>query len=242
MNNGRPQNGAEKLVWDVFAGREEEARAQFSRLRLGNMLSAEPKQRRPRSSMLVKLAAFTCALFMLGSWAGNLSVPGYDDGQQITIELPADWVPDQYPFWAAVFSNHAEKLLDHGGHSLVVDYSQNGEGRYFIQLGLIGVDYQQANEWIRAVMDAEPEVGALQYSIDQPPVRYRVRVAEMIAFKLGSIETIERNVVLAWLSAQHPAPRKASAQPPSEGGMQVRHVYLIAQPQDYAKRVSMLDF
>jgi hypothetical protein len=231
MNDfNRPQNEAEKLMWDVYSGRAQEAREQSSRLRLENMLRAtqRPPQRRAMP-LLLKIATFICALLVLGSWAGSLSVPGYDDGQQITIELPRGWVPAQYPYWVGLFSKHADGLLEHGGHSLVVDYSRNSDGSYYLQLGLIGVDYQQANEWIRSVMATVPDVNNATYSITQPMVRYRVRVADMIAYKLGSTEAIERNVVLAWLSTQHE-------------NLQARHVYLIAQPKDYAKRVSRLDF
>ncbi len=227
--NNKPESQAEKMIWEVFAGREQEAESKFSRLRLENSLRAEVRRPvSPGMNVFVKVSAFMCALLIFGGWAGNLSVPSYDDGQQIIIELPDNWVAAEYPYWVGVFSNHADELLEHGGHSLVVDYSQNEDGSYFLELGLIGVDYQQANEWIRSVMESEPEVQGL-YSMTQPMVRYRVRVADMIAFRLGSSEAVERNVVRAWLSDGNEA-------------LAPRHVYLIAQPKDYARRVSMIDF
>jgi hypothetical protein len=90
---------------------------------------------------------------------------------------------------------------------------------------LLGVDYSQANDWLRGVINDIPELQDTPYAITQPQVPYRVSVRDMLGYRLfGNSEVMERNVVRAWLSI----------------GDRPRHVYLVTQSSDYARRVSML--
>lgn len=225
------QSCAERLIGEVFAGREREADPQIARLHLEHRLnSARQRRGAVRQQRLVrtslKVTAFLLGLLILGGWASNLELPAWDDGQRITLRLPADFVPAAYPHWVAIFANHATELAGSGGHSLVVDYKSNADGSYSLELGLLGVDYSHANEWLRGVMEEVAELEGTPYAITQPLVPYRVSVREMLAFRLlGHSEAVERNVVRAWLAT----------------GDKPRHIYLIAQPKDYAKRISMLD-
>ena len=144
------------------------------------------------------------------------------DAQQITIAMPDSFSPGSYPHWVAVFANHSDSLQQAGGHSLVVDYVKDADGRYYLKLGIIGIGYTEANEWIRAVMAKVPEIDGTPYALTQPLVPYRVTVRDMIAYGLGSTEAVERNVALAWL----------------ESGSRPKHIYLISRPKEYAERVS----
>jgi len=226
-----PSSSAERLVTEVFAGRAAEADVPMARLHLETRFRTAREQRRGQQQQRlvrtsIKVAAFVTALFVLGGWASGLELPSWDDGQRITLQLPADFVPAAYPHWVAIFANHAAELGKSGGHSLVVDYKIGSDNSYYLELGLLGVDYSRANEWVRSVMSDVPELSGTPYAITQPLVPYRVSVREMVAFRLfGHSESVERNVVRAWLAT----------------GDRPRHIYLIAQPKDYAKRVSALD-
>lgn len=225
--NRNPQSPAEKLIAGVFAAREQAADPVIVRLRLERQLAAEP---RPRPAMRVglKLAAFLTALVLLGGWASNLPVPAWDNGQQIMLALPQTFTPANYPHWVALFGKQASALGRAGGHSLVIDYKRSADGRYYLVLSLLGVDYAQANEWIRSVMARTPELQT-PYSISQPILPYSMTVREMLSYKLGSRSVVERNVLRAWHYA---------GERPTKNGF----ICIIAQPSDYARRVSMVDY
>lgn len=223
-----PDSLAEKLISTVFAGREREADPVIARLRLERALAMQPV-RRPLVRNTIKVAAFLLGLVLLGSWASGLSVQAWDDGQQITLQLPAEFTPGAYPFWVAIFANNARSLSEQGGHSLVVDYFQGRDSSYYLQLGLLGIDYSKANEWLRQVMTAVPELHGIPYAITQPLVPYRVTIGDMLAYRLGDGNDEERSVVQAWAAAgQYPT--------------STSFIYLIARPKDYQKRVSVLDY
>jgi hypothetical protein len=225
--NFRPCNGAEALVRDVFEQLERDADPQIARLHLANRLrrGTEPRPRHVVRPVL-RLTAFLAGLMLLGSWAGNLEFSGLGDGQQVTLHAPRDFNPCNYPHWVAVFASHSDELAQQGGHSLIVDYSRAEDGSYMFQLSLLGVDYSVANEWIRDVIGDTPELTGATYAVTQPLVSYGVSVKEMLAYKLGLGSAVERRVVEAW---------EVSGNAPSGNGM----LYLIAQPKDYAQRVSM---
>lgn len=216
----RPQSAAEKMIAAVFAGRAAEADTQVARLRLDNQLKR--REHRPRVRNWIKAAAIVTALALLGSWASGLPLPTYGDAQQITIEMPNSFSPASYPHWVAVFANHASSLQQAGGNSLVVDYVQGKDGKYYLKLGILGIGYTEGNEWIRQVMADVPELSGKPYALTQPLVPYTVSVRDMIAYSLGSTEAVERNVALAWL----------------QSGSNPKHIYLISRPKDYAERVS----
>jgi hypothetical protein len=216
----RPQSAAEKMIAEVFAGRAAEADTQVARLRLDNQLKR--REHRPRVRNWLKAAAVVTSLALLGSWASGLPLPTYGDAQQITIEMPDSFTPASYPHWVAVFANHAKSLQEAGGNSLVVDYVQGRDSKYYLKLGILGIGYAEGNEWIRDVMRAEPELAGKPYALTQPLVPYTFTVRDMIAYSLGSTEAVERNVARAWL----------------ETGSHPKHIFLISRPKEYAERVS----
>jgi hypothetical protein len=222
MNNydPQPQNAAERVISDVFGTRMAETDSQVARLRLDNQLKR--REHRPRVRNWLKAAAFVTALVLLGGWASGLPLPAYGDAQQITIAMPDTFSPASYPRWVAIFANHSESLKEAGGHSLVVDYVQGPGSEYYLKLGIIGIGYSEANEWIRGVMADVPEIDGTPYALTQPLVPYTVTVRDMIAYSLGSTEAVERNVALAWL----------------ESGSNPKHIFLISRPKEYAERVS----
>ena len=202
---------AELLIDSVFRGREAEADTTIARLRLGHRLDSVRPAPRLRNS--IKVMAVLTGLLLLGSWASGLPVHSMDDAQQITLMLPGEWSIDQYNYYTALFANRSNELKELGGHSLVVDALSDAQGKYYLQLGILGINYTEANEWIRQVMIREPELVGSAYSITQPMVPYSLTVRDMLAFKLGSTIPIESNVVRAWYSVdKHPS-----------------HIYLISR-------------
>ena len=221
-----PESTAERLIGHVFSGREREADPDIARLRFERLLAESP--RKPRVRSWLKAAAFVTALIVLGGWATTLPVAGWDDGQQITVAMPASFTPSSYPYWVAVFANRADKLGLGEAHSLVVDYRVNEGGEYYLQLGILGTNYTQANEWVRGVMADVPELSGLPYSVTQPLVPYRCTVRDMLVYRvLGRTDVLERDVVEAWLSSGEELPR---------------HVFIVSRTADYAKRVSRMDY
>ena len=201
--NMKPASGAERLLHQLFRDLEHEADAQIARQRYANLL--RQSQRAPRHPLHMrggfKAALVTAALALMGSWAGNIPVAGWDDGQQITIELPARFEPSSYPRWVATFANHSDELGAVGGHSLVVDYYGDGDGKYYIRLNVLGITYSAANEWVRSVTGEVPELNGAPYAITQPLVPFRKSIAEMLAYRLGPVDKVERSVVDAWRTA-----------------------------------------
>lgn len=223
--NAKPDSAAERLIEGLFNRLEGECNEPAVRLRLERQLAGG--KRRSRISTAVKLLAFATGLLLLGGWASQASVAGWDDGQLITIQAPDGFTPASYPYWAGLFANGAQALEQHGGQSLVVDYRLDQEGEYYLQLGIIGVNYSAANSWLRDVMAETPALRDRAYSITQPLVPYNVSVREMIAFALfGDSSAEERKVISAWRAA----------------GERPQHIFLIAKTSDYAKRVSMLEY
>jgi hypothetical protein len=219
----KPDGVAERLIAGVVRELSQRADPQIARLRLERRLKNAP--RRSHVSTAVKVLAFFTGLILLGGWASQQSFAPWDDGQLITLKAPAEFVPAEYPRWTAVFANHTEKLYNMGGHSLVVDYKQLDDGDYYFQLGIIGISYSEANDWLRGVMADVPALSGTPYSVTQPLLPYQLSVREMIAFDLfGDNLGEERKVVAAW---------RAAGEWPS-------HIYLIAKSKDYPRRVSML--
>lgn len=230
--NTKPENNAERLIRGVFDRLAGEADPVIARLQLENTLSRRPRRRRVRTA--IKVLAFITGLLVLGGWASGAPVIGWDDGQLITIEAPDSFIPASYPHWVGVFANHAEALEEHGGQSLIVDYRQGTDETYFLQLGIIGVSYSEANDWLRDVMRAVPELKGTPYTITQPLLPFRVSVREMVAFSLlGQTEAEERKVVEAWRAAEAQRQRVRMG----------RHaqIALIARTND-CRRVSMVGF
>lgn len=229
--NAKPHSGAERLLEQLFRDLEREADVQVARLRLENQLRRASQ--RPRSPFSMrprfKAALVLTMLALAASWAGSLPVAGWDDGQRITIELPGGFEPAGYPRWVATFANHSDKLSAAGGHSLVVDYYGDGRGTYYVQLNVLGIDYGKANDWVRSVMDAVPELKGAPYAITQPLVPYKQNIAEMLAYRLGPVESLERSVVDAWRTA---------GEMPSRDSF----IYIIARPDQDARRVSMVEY
>lgn len=230
MNEARhnPHSTAEKLIKDTFSVLEQRADPVIARLHFEHRLK-EQFPRRPRVRVWLKLAAYLTALVLLGGWATNMPLPAWDDGEQITFALPDSFTPSDYPHWVAVFANHADELRPAGGHGLVVDYKEGRDGAYYLELGLVGVGYAQANDWIRRTLSRIPELRGTPYAINQPVLPYRTTVGRMIAYKLGGRDAVERYVLEAW---------KDAGENPSKNGF----VYVIARPSDYARRVSMIDY
>jgi hypothetical protein len=222
--NAKPDGAAENLIGGLFSRLEGECNPRAARLRLERRLD---KPRRRRIGTAVKILAFVTGLLLLGGWASQAPVAGWDDGQLITIEAPDGFTPASYPYWAALFANHAQALEEHGGQSLVLDYRLGRNDDYYLQLGIIGVNYSEANAWLRDVMAETPALSNRPYTITQPLVPYNVSVREMIAFALlGDSSAEERKVVSAWRAA----------------GERPQHIFLIAKTSDYARRVSMLEY
>jgi len=222
--NTKPDCAAEHLIGGLFSRLEGECNPRATRLRLERRLD-KPRQRRVGTA--VKILAFVTGLLLLGGWASQAPVAGWDDGQLITIEAPDGFTPAAYPYWAALFANHAQALEEHGGQSLVLDYRLGQSDDYYLQLGIIGVNYSEANAWLRDVMAETPALSDRPYTITQPLVPYNVSVREMVAFALlGDSSAEERKVVSAWRAV----------------GERPQHIFLIAKTSDYAKRVSMLEY
>ena len=228
--NNNPQNEAEKLIFGLLGTLEREVDPQITRLHLENRLRRNDVPRRRPLRLGFRLAALATALVIIGAWSSGLELTPYDDAQQISMLLPADFVPANYPHVLGIFSKYATELADVGGHSLVVDYEQNTEGRYVLELGIIGVDYGIANDWIRRVMEREVWLTGSPYSIDQPLVPYRVKVRDMLAYQMGDHSVIERNVVRAWQEMQG---QDRSVIEPSD-------ITLIGREKDYMRKVSMV--
>jgi hypothetical protein len=227
----KPQSGGERLLHQLFRDLEHEADAQIARQRYANLLRQSTRAARHPLHMRggFKAALVTAALALMGSWAGNIPVVGWDDGQQITIELPNQFEPASYPRWVATFANHGSKLGAAGGHSLVVDYFSNGDRAYYIRLNVLGINYGAANDWVRSVTSEVPELSGARYAITQPLVPFRKSITEMLAYRLGPVDNIERSVVDAW---------RAAGEMPSRNSF----VYIIARPDQDARRVSMVEY
>jgi hypothetical protein len=234
--NFGPVNDAEQLVHNVFAQLEQEADPQIAQLHYENQLRrfvAEAKNpqllrrnRQPALRPAFKLLAALSALFLLAS-AANMEIPGWDDGQQITLAVPGGFAESDYNHYVALFANRSNSLAAHGGHSLIVDYVREGGAENMLQLSILGVDVTTANTWVREVLAAEPELKGAQYAITQPQVSYAVSVKEMLAFELGGrAESVERRVLRAWTLL---------GQAPSSEGV----IYLIAGDGS-PRRASML--
>jgi hypothetical protein len=235
MNEFDPKSGtpAERLIGEVFDKLAGEADCELARTRLGYKLErmARPRQRRHHMSLRLgfKLAMYITALALLGSWAVSLPVAGWDDGQQITIELPETFVAASYPHVVAIFANHSQDLASRGGHSLVVDYFQGTDDRFYIRLNILGISCSDANEWIRGVMKKVPQLRKSPYTVTQPLVPYQKSVRDMLAYSVAPLETVEKSVVEAW---------RAAGDEPGKHGF----VYIIARPERYARRVSMVEY
>jgi len=222
--NAKPDTAAEALISGLFSRLEGECNPRAARLRLERRLHKPPRR---RIGTAVKILAFATGLLLLGGWASQAPVSGWDDGQLITIEAPDGFTPASYPYWAGLFANHAQALEQYGAQSLVLDYRRGHNDEYYLQLGIIGINYSQANSWLRNVMAARPVLSDRPYTITQPLVPYNVSVREMIAFALlGDSAAEERKVISAWRAA----------------GERPQHIYLIAKTSDYAKRVNLLEY
>src|SRR5690606_30075561 len=172
--NRNPQNEAERLIFGVCHSLAREVDPQIARQQMANMLKhkKEPK-RQGRMRIGFRLAALAAALLAIGAWSSTLELAPYDDAQQINIQMPADFQPVNYPHVLGIISKYTPELAQYGGHSLVVDYYENEYGRYTMQLGIIGVDYSEANSWFRSVMEREEWMQDCYYSYDQPLIPYR---------------------------------------------------------------------
>jgi len=118
--NAKPDTAAERLIAGLFQRLEGECNEPAVRLRLERQMAGGG--RRGRIGTAVKLLAFATGLLLLGGWASQAPVSGWDDGQLITVQAPDGFTPASYPYWAGLFANHARELEQHGGQSLVVDY------------------------------------------------------------------------------------------------------------------------
>lgn len=225
----QPQSPAEELIHDVFGTLSREADSTVARQRLANQLrrgseDPAPVTARPAMRPIFKVAAFLCGLLLLASWAGNIQIPGWNDGQQVVIQLPQNFRPDDYSRWVATFANRTDELSARGGHSLVVDYTLGSDSRFYLKLSILGVNYSQANEWVRDVMSSIPELDHTPYSVQQPMVPYTVSVKDMLAFQLGNTDGVERSVMRAWY---------AEGQRPSRNC----YMLLVARPNDAPRPV-----
>jgi hypothetical protein len=222
----------------VFASRLADADPKVARLRLERQLRTgqAPAAPRPALRAAFAIAISLVALFIFGGWASTITIKPWDDAQQVTIALPADWTAANYPRLVALLRKESEVLYASGGTSLIVDYKRGRQGGYFLQLGVMGVDYQETNDWIRTVLRDLPELQGQSYSITQPLVPYSVTVGDMLAFRLAGHNTaVERNIVSAWQ-------RRVESGPDNGRTSRNAVVYLIARDQDYARRVSMVDY
>ncbi|MEZ5339473.1 MAG: hypothetical protein R3F46_14585 [bacterium] len=230
--NRNPQSEAERLIFGVFGQLEQEVDPQVTRLQLENRLRRGPAPRRHPAHMRLgfRLAVLLAALVAIGAWSSGLELRPYDDAQQINLQLPADFQPVNYPHLLGILSKYSTELAEHGGHSLVVDYYENEYGRYTMQLGIIGVDYSEANSWFRSMMEREEWMQDCYYSFDQPLIPYRVRVRDMLAYRFGDREVIERNVVRAWQETQWL----------DKGAVNPSDITLIGREKDYMRKASMV--
>lgn len=246
--NYRPVNEAEALVHGVFSQLEGQADPQIAQLRFENQLKrfvAEEKQKsgagfqtrrgaegprhsRPLRPVFLVLATLVAGL-LLASAAGDITVAGWDDGQQISVELPKTFSDSDYMHYVALFANRSKSLAAFGGHSLVVDTVPGADGGRLLQLSVLGVDASTANQWFRSVLEETPELQGARYQLTQPQVSYEITVGEMLAYRLGQTDPVERRVVSAWTLL---------GEPPSPKGM----IYLIAghDGEQYPRRLSML--
>ena len=233
--DARPQGAAEELIAQVFKGRAADADAPMARLRLERQLRGKTAHReRPVLRAAFAVALSVCALFIFGGWAATCTLKPWDDAQQVTIALPATWAVSSYPRLIGQLRKESDLLYASGAHSLIVDYKRGQHGGYYLQLGILGVNYQAANDWTRATLKDVPELRGQGYSITQPIVPYSVTVGDMLAFRLAGHSTaVERNVVSAWQ-------RRVETGSDGAGASRNAVVYLIARDQDYARRVSML--
>jgi hypothetical protein len=250
--NYRPVNEPETLIHGLFAQLEGEADPQIAQLHYENQLRRYVAQhksgaglqtrrggpegpphfgrRQPKQPMrpAFMLLSVLTTLLLLASWAGEMKIHGWDDGQQITVELPPTFEDSRYVQYVALFANRSNELAAKGGHSLIVDKIGAADGGYLLQLSVLGVDASTANEWFRSVLDNTSELAGARYQLTQPQVSYQVTVKEMLAYKLGESDTIERRVVDAWTLLNSP---------PTPRGM----IYLIAgDDHSYPRRASML--
>lgn len=239
-----PNGTAEELIKEVFAGRVADADPQMARLRLERRLRDSASQKSPalRSGfrLALQFSLTILALLVFGGWASNLALKPWDDAQQITMELPSNWSPADYPRLVGVMCRHSDLLYERGGHSMVVDYRRDASGRYFLQLGLLGVDYQTANDWLRGVLRSQVELGDRGYAITQPLIPYAITVGDMLAFRLaGHTTALESNVVAAWQQRNGgELATSSSGRLPSRNA----YVYMITRDSDYARRTSMVEF
>jgi hypothetical protein len=241
--NYRPVNEAEALVHGVFAQLEGQADPQIAELRFENQLkrfvaedtakdtsfrSRGRKPQRPLRPAFMVLATMVAA-FLLASAAGDITLEGWDDGQQINVELPKNFTESDYVHYVALFANRSKSLAAFGGHSLIVDTVPGGDSGHMLQLSVLGVDASTANQWFRSVLEETPELKGARYQLTQPQVSYEITVREMLAYRLGQTDPVERRVVNAWTLL---------GEPPSPRGM----IYLIAGHKDeqYPRRASML--
>jgi hypothetical protein len=234
--DARPQGPAEELIAGVFRGRVADADPQMARLRLERQLSrGAARPARPALRATFAVAICVCALFVFGGWAADITLAPWDDAQQVTVALPADWTSASYPRLVGMMRKESDALYAAGGNSLIVDYRRGQAGGYFLQLGIMGVNYQAANDWVRTVLADVPELRGQSYSITQPIVPFRITVGDMLAFRLaGHTTAVERNVVSAWQ-------RRVEAGPDNGRTSRNAVVYLIARDKDYARRVSMVE-
>jgi hypothetical protein len=248
-NLSAPCGPAEELIGEVFRGRVADADPQMARLRLERQLARTAAPRpalRPALRFALQLTLSLVALAVFGGWASNITIKPWDDAQQVTLALPADWTPSDYPRLVGVLCHHGAQLYSQGGHSMIVDYKLDEQGGYYLQLGLLGVDYQTANDWVRGLLRTDPELGEHGYSITQPLVPYAVSVGDMLAFRLAGHSTaVESNVVEAWqqrsdgeLTASAPRTSPANTRLASRNA----RIYMITRDKDYARRTSMVEF
>lgn len=245
--NPRPQGAAEELIHEVFKGRVAGADPQIARLRLARKLNESARSGaalRPSLRFALHLMAGLFALLVFGGWASSLTLKPWDDAQQVTLALPEGWDPAEYPHVTGLMRKYSEPLYRMGAHSLIVDYKRGRDGAYYLQLGILGVNYQQANDWTRIVLGSEPELATHGYSITQPLVPYAVTVGDMLAFRLtGDNTAVEANVVAAWQSKVDSGVASQAGSPRSHGRTaDTARVYLITRDTDYARRISMIDY
>ena len=234
--DARPQGPAEELIASVFNGRVADADPTIARLRLERQLRTAPARQKPVLRVTFAVALSVCALFIFGGWAADISLRPWDDAQQVTIALPASWTAASYPRLIGVMRKESDTLYAQGGNSLIVDYKKAHDGSYLLQLGILGVNYQTANDWTRSVLKDVPELHGQGYSITQPMVPYSISVGDMLAFRLaGHTTAVERNVVSAWQ-------QRVEAGPDNGRASRNAVVYLITRDKDYARRVSMVDY
>jgi hypothetical protein len=243
--NPRPDGPAEELLQEVFQGRLADADSQMARLRLERRLAAAdlPSQHQLRPSFRLVLRFMLSAMFIVvfGGWASSISLKPWDDAQQVTLALPEGWSPAEYPHLTGLMRKYSDQLYELGAHSLIVDYKQSHSGAYYLELGILGIDYSKASDWTRSLLRSEPQLSSHGYAITQPLVPYVVTVGDMLAFRLtGKNTAVEANVVSAWLAKQNAAEIDGAVS--QSGSGHSARVYLITRDTDYARRISMVDF